>query len=70
MSRVERRAAALRRSAGAHRPHRRARRARCGRFSLGPLVLRDARVRKAGDGLVGEASITEADLRAALPAGL
>jgi hypothetical protein len=38
-------------------------------FDLGPLVLRDARVRKAGDGLVGEASITEADLRAALPAG-
>lgn len=38
-------------------------------FSLGPLVLRDARVRKVGDGLAGEASITEADLRAALPDG-
>lgn len=36
---------------------------------LGPLVLRDARVRKAGDGMLGEASITEADLRAALPEG-
>lgn len=40
-----------------------------GAFSLGPLVLRDARVRKVGDSLVGEASITEADLRAALPDG-
>jgi len=43
--------------------------ARVAALRLGPLVLRDARVRKMGDRLLGEASITEADLRDALPAG-
>ena len=43
--------------------------ARVAALRLGPLVLRDARVHKTGDRLLGEASITEADLRDALPAG-
>jgi hypothetical protein len=44
-----------------------------GRVSIlrvGPLVMRDAVLRKSGTAITGEASITEADLRAALPPGL
>jgi len=50
---------------------------RAGRFDgsiallhVGPLVLRDARVRKSGDVVDAQASVTEADLRAALPPGV
>jgi hypothetical protein len=38
--------------------------------SLGPLKLRDVRLSKDGDALRGEASLTEADLAAALPVDL
>lgn len=37
---------------------------------VGPLTLRDARLRKQGDELAGQASVRAADLRAALPPGL
>jgi hypothetical protein len=43
---------------------------RVDRFSLGPLSLRDVRLRKDGDALTGEASLTTADLAAALPVDL
>ena len=38
--------------------------------TLGPLKLRDVRLSKDGDALTGEASLTEADLAAALPVDL
>lgn len=39
-------------------------------FSLGPLRLRDVRLRKSGARLEGEASLDQADLEAALPVDL
>lgn len=36
---------------------------------IGPLTMRDALLRKRGDQLTGESSVTDADLRAALPPG-
>jgi hypothetical protein len=39
-------------------------------FTLGPLQLRDVSLRKHGDALTGEASLTEADLADALPVDL
>lgn len=44
--------------------------ARVDTLSVGPLVVRDLRLRKDGDRLHSEASLTDADLRAALPADL
>lgn len=43
---------------------------RIGVLHVGPLLLRDARVRKRGDVVDVQASVTEADLHAALPPGV
>ena len=44
--------------------------ARVDELDLGPLALRDLRLRKQGSRLEGEASVTQADLQAALPVDL
>lgn len=44
--------------------------ARVDRLDLGPLALRDLRLRKHGRRLDGEATVTQADLRSALPGDL